>query len=153
VAEGAGDEVHPVAGGRRPMALKLCTRMGSVRHKSVAKAVAGEGGGSHREWRWWHTEPATGKTRNAAGSELLTKDDGFEGHGGASAHPLDCSLEDGRERSGPTLVSSRSSQQCRWESVCMGRGKGKKKPTTPWSPYSGEEAGWVSRALARAAWQ
>jgi hypothetical protein len=45
VAEGAGDEVHPVAGGRRPMALKLCTRMGSVRHKSVAKAVAGEGGG------------------------------------------------------------------------------------------------------------
>jgi hypothetical protein len=47
VAEGASesDEVLAMAGGRHPMALKICTRMGSVRHKLIDEAVAGEGGG------------------------------------------------------------------------------------------------------------
>jgi hypothetical protein len=61
VAEGASesDEVLAMAGGRHPMALKICTRMGSVRHKLIDEAVAGEGG-SHREWRWWRKEPVGG---------------------------------------------------------------------------------------------
>jgi hypothetical protein len=43
--EGANDEVLPVAGAQCPMALKLHMRMGSVRHKSIEEAVAGEGVG------------------------------------------------------------------------------------------------------------
>jgi hypothetical protein len=57
--EGANDEVLLVAGAQCPMALKLHMRMGSIRHKSIEEAVAGEGvglimngSGGTRSWRW-----------------------------------------------------------------------------------------------------
>jgi hypothetical protein len=50
--------------------------------------------------RRWRKEPAAGKTLNAAGSERLRMDGELGKHEDASAHPLDCLVEDGRRRSG-----------------------------------------------------
>jgi hypothetical protein len=56
---------------------------------AVKKMRGCNGGGSHREWRWWCTKHVVGKTQNAASSEKLGWNGELVGHEDTIVHSLD----------------------------------------------------------------
>jgi hypothetical protein len=101
------------------MDIQLNTRSRNVRHRTAEEKTAGEGGGTHRAAV--AQGMASGRSLILASSRQLRKVGELEEHQGACTDPWGSSVEDGRQRSGLSPVSSRSWQQWHWQGVCTGK--------------------------------